>query len=314
MLLDDVRQGHDLAQLALRQYRRGQQHLLGILRRGVEHAAFQADLRGQRHDQAFAQRVDWRIRDLGERLAEILVQRPRLQRQHRDRRVVAHGAGRFGFVERERLEDHVALLARQRKLLLEACQHLRSERLGGEPRIDQVRLQVRDALAQPALERRAGAIDVVDRGVVEHAVLDEVDRDHLAGAEPALGDDALGRQVPQSGFGGYDQVLRLTAPACGAQAVAVERAGGVPRVAQHDSRGPSGSNAARSIVERFEVFVDVLARGPRRRNQDAHRRQHVEAAGNEHLEHVVETLRVGAIEADQRLQAGKIHEWRFILR
>ena len=123
MLLDDVRQRHDLAQLALRQHRRGQQHLLGILRRRIEDVALEADLRRQRHHEALAQRIDRRIRDLGEGLAEIFVQRPRLARQHRDRRVVAHRAGRLGLVERERLEHDVAFLARQGELLLEAREH-----------------------------------------------------------------------------------------------------------------------------------------------------------------------------------------------
>ena len=50
----------------------------------------------QRHDDAFAQTVDGRIGDLCKHLAEIVVQRSYLPRQHGDRRIVAHRTGAFG--------------------------------------------------------------------------------------------------------------------------------------------------------------------------------------------------------------------------
>ncbi len=49
-----------------------------------------------------------------------------------------------------------------------------------------MRFQVHHALAQPALERRARAVDRVDCGRIEQAMFDEVHGEHFAGPEPAL--------------------------------------------------------------------------------------------------------------------------------
>ncbi len=54
-----------------------------------------ADERHQRHHQLFADRIDRRVGDLREQLLEVVVQRLVLVRQHRQRRVVAHRAGRL---------------------------------------------------------------------------------------------------------------------------------------------------------------------------------------------------------------------------
>ncbi len=312
----DVRQRQHLAQLALREDRRVEQHLLGVVGRHVEHVAFQTDLRGQRHDQALAQRIDRRIRHLRERLAKIFVQRTRLPREHRDRRVVAHRTGGLGFVFGQRFQNDIALLARQRELLLIARQHFGRERFSRQGRIDQMRFEISHLLAQPLFVRRARAVDRVDRGAVEQFVLDQIDRDHFARSEAALGDDARIRHVPQAGFRGDDDVVVVrTRPARRAQAVAVQRASRVTAVAEHDAgRAVPRLGVQRVIfVERLEVFVDIFARRPRRRNQHAHREQYVEAAGDQHFEHVVEALRVGTLRRHQLAEVGKVHELRLVL-
>ena len=58
----------------------------------------------------FAQRIDRRVGDLRELLAEIVVERAHLVRQHRHRRVVAHRADRLALVLGEHADDFVALL------------------------------------------------------------------------------------------------------------------------------------------------------------------------------------------------------------
>ncbi len=141
-----------------------------------------------------------------------------------------------------------------------------------------MRLEEIQFLAQPALERRARAVDRVDRGAVEQPVLDQIDRDHFAGPEAALGDDAFGRHIPQAGFGGDDEVIVVRpCPARGAQAVAIERAGGVSRIAQDDAGRAIPGLAMQCVVfvERFKILVDVFARRPRRGNEDAHRDEHI---------------------------------------
>ena len=61
-----------------------------------------------------AQRIDRRIGDLRELLAEIVVQRAHLMRQNGHRRVVAHGADRLALVLREHADDFLALLRARR--------------------------------------------------------------------------------------------------------------------------------------------------------------------------------------------------------
>ena len=76
--------------------------------------------------------------------------------------------------------------------------------------------------------------------------------------------------------------------------------------------GPS-VGAAHSIRERFEVFVGVLARGLPAESGCARREHVVRPPATSTFEHVVQTLRIRAVEADQRRQVGQFHEWRFIL-
>ncbi len=75
---DELRQRQQLPQLALGQDRRIDQHLFRVLRFQLEHVALGADLRHQRHDQLFAQRVDRWIGDLREALTEAIEQRAHL--------------------------------------------------------------------------------------------------------------------------------------------------------------------------------------------------------------------------------------------
>ncbi len=85
----------------------------------------------QRHDQLLADRIDGRIGDLREELLEISVEQPRLEREHRQRRIVAHRAGRLrGVLSRHRLEDHLHFLGgiAKRDLPLGEGEHI--ERLG----------------------------------------------------------------------------------------------------------------------------------------------------------------------------------------
>ena len=148
---------HDLPQLALRQNGRTQDDLFGMLLRGHEDIRLGADLRLQRHHDAFAQAVDGRIGDLGELLAEVVVQRAHLLRQHRHGRVVAHRAHRLALILGQHANDFVALLGRYVVHFLEQRQRVAIERLGGQPRIDEIGLQVAHALLQPHLVRDAGS-------------------------------------------------------------------------------------------------------------------------------------------------------------
>jgi len=69
-----------------------------------------SDIGLQAHDDFLTDRIDGRIRDLGEELLEIVVDHPGLGREHGERSVVAHGAERFFSRIRHRLEDEPDVL------------------------------------------------------------------------------------------------------------------------------------------------------------------------------------------------------------
>ena len=89
-------------------FRRDQPRVLGRL---AEQIAPPTHDRVERHDQPLAQRIDGRVRDLREELAEIGVEQAGLKREHGQGRVVAHRAVGLRAVAEHRLEDHVEFLA-----------------------------------------------------------------------------------------------------------------------------------------------------------------------------------------------------------
>ena len=303
------RHRQQLAQLALRQHRRIEVDVAHGLGAVGEHIALAPELGRQRHHAVFAQRIDRRIGDLREGLAEAVVQRPHLLRQRGHRHVVAHRADRFLLGFGQRAQHLLALLAGELEQFLETGQGQRIERGIGEAGIDQLGMQVLHALLEPALVRRARAVDRVDRLAVEQRVFLQVGGDHLPGAELALAQDLRHRHVPHPGFRG-DQEMPVAGqlPARRAQAVAVQRAGGVAAVEQHDpGRTVPGLAVERVVlVERGEVGVLVFQRLRGRRHQDAHRLQRVHAAGFEQVEHRVQRLRIRTVDLDHRLEFARI--------
>ena len=96
----------------------------------------------------------------------------------------------------------------------------------------------------------------------------------------------------------------------GPQAVAVQHTGGVPPVRQHDAgRAVPGLHLAVEIlVEGADLRVDVVYGLPGRRQQDAHRLQHVHAAGAQHFQHVVQAGRIRAGQRHDRIEIGNVVE------
>ncbi len=152
-----LRHLQQLPQLALAQHRRIEDDVVDRLRTGVEDVGLLAELGGQRHHAALAQRIDRRVGDLRERLAEVVVQRPGELAQHRHRGVVAHRAGGFLLGLGERAQHLLDLFGAELEQLVVAAQGLLGERLLDQRRVDQLGLQVGHALVQPLLVRRTRA-------------------------------------------------------------------------------------------------------------------------------------------------------------
>ncbi len=115
--------------------------------------------------------------------------------------------------------------------------------------------------------------------------------DHLPGLQTALEHHVRGRVVVHADLGGQGDVPVLRDHVTGgAQAIAVHDTGGTPAVREHDTR---------RAVPRLHVHGVVLVEGPQvgvhrvdvlpgRRDQQAHRPEHVHAAGEEQFQHVVQ--------------------------
>ena len=307
--IGEARQRQQLPQLALREHRRVQQHVVHVVRAVEKDVALAADLRGQRHDRAFAQRIDRRIGDLGEGLAEAVVERPYALADRRHRHIVAHRTDALLLGLGQWPQHRFLFLAGELEQLLEREQGIGREGLGGERGIDQFGVQIAHAALEPLLVRRARAVDRIDRVVVEQGACGQIDRDHLAGAELALGLDALGRDVPDARLRGDDEhAVARQRPARRAQAVAVERARGMAAVAHHHAGRPVPRLGIDRVVlvERGEVGVLVFQRLRGRRHQDAHRLQQVHATEQHPLEHVVERLRVRAVHGHGFVELGDV--------
>ena len=119
--------GVDLAQalqLGVEQDRVLDHELPRVLRRLVEEVPLGADTRLDAHHHRLADRVDRRVRHLGEQLLEVRVHQRLAVGEHCERRVVAHRANGFLGVPRKRSEDHLHVLLRVAECELPVPQRL----------------------------------------------------------------------------------------------------------------------------------------------------------------------------------------------
>ena len=295
--------GQDLPQLPLRENRRAEHHLAGVFRRGQENVALRADLGLQRHHDALAQRIDRRVGHLRKLLAEVVVQRAHLVRQHRHGSVVAHRAHRLVLVLRQHADDVVTLLLRDVEHLLVEREGAAVHRLGGEARVHQVALEVAHAGLQPGLVGMPRLENLVDVRSRQQGAAVQVECDHVPRPQLALPHHLLGLVVPHAGLGGDRQPsVAGDAEARRPQSVAIEHTQRVAAVGQHHSgRAIPGLHVHRVIfVEGAQVRVEGVEAVPGRRDQQPHGVQRIEPTHQQHLEHVVEALRVRAVQGHQR--------------
>ena len=141
----------------------------------------------------------------------------------------------------------------------------------------------------------------------------QIDRQHLPWPKPALGDDALLGHIPQACFGGDDQMAIIALrPARRAQAVAIQRAHGMPRIAHDEARRtiPGFGVQGVVLVERLQVLIEVFIRAPGRWHEDARCREQVDATFDQQFEHVVEALRIRTAATDVVADVGNVEQGR----
>ena len=294
----------DLAQLlelGVAQDRRVHRELAGVLGRLVEQVALGADAGRDAHHDRLADRVDRRVRDLGEELLEVREERRVAVAQHGQREVVAHRADRLlALGGRGREQDlHVLLRVAERELQL-------AQRLGparGRARGSGRSARLDDAPLEPLAVRLLLGDLALDLAVLDDAAAGEVDEEDVAGLQAALAQDVVGRLVDHAGLRAeHDPAVLRLEPATGAQAVAVERRADHAAVGERD-RGrpvPRLHQAAVEGVEALQVLGHVLAALVGLGDHHHHRVRDAAAGDREQLEHVVERRRVRAAGPDDR--------------
>ena len=234
--------GRPSARTAAQQARRGRRRsgargatVRGAARQAAEQRRPPAQLDPQVHDDALALRVDGRVRDLGERLAQVVGDRPVEAAAAGRGRVVAHAPERLVALERHRLD------VEPRPLGVEAGQV--AQRMLG--RRDRVR---RGRRVRPTTSIRSsytGRARVVDRqrakrprlrlGVLEDRPPARLDEQQLARPEAAAA-DGLGRaERHRAGLGrDGDQPVARHRERRRAQPVAIDQRADAPAVGEHD--------------------------------------------------------------------------------
>ena len=228
-----------------------EQQVLRLRRALVQHVLEVAETGVQAHHPVFSQRIDGRIGHLREILPEEVAQRAASVRQHRERRVVAHGADDLLGVLHHGVEDHFELLVGVAGGDLPApeLRPLEPGRLGGA---SDAGAQVRHT-ARPDGERMGGGELVLDLGVVAEGAVGDVHADHLPRPQASLLDDRVLRRRHHAGFGAGDhEAVPGNAVAHRPKAVAVHSG---------DHPAPIGRDDRRRAVPGLHDRVRVAVKG-----------------------------------------------------
>ncbi len=236
-----------------------------------------------------------------EHLLEVVVQQPRLVRQHRERRVVAHRAHGLDAVARHGREQHALVFERvaERNLALQQAVGIGRRGLGRSRQV----VEVHEVLVEPLAIGSLGGDRALDLLVVDDAALHGVHEEHAAGLQAAFLHHGLGRHVEDAGLGGQDhEVVVRHVVARRTQSVAVEHGADLRAVGEGDGGGtvPGLHQARVVLVEGALVVVHGLVVRPRFRDHHHHGVRERAAGEVEQLERVVEHARVAAVGVDDR--------------
>ena len=192
--------------------------------RVLEHVAVVADIEDRRGDEALAQGVDRRVRDLGEELVEVVEERPGATREHRERHVGAHGGQRG----RPLLGHGADRLLHVVEVVSVACE-ADGELDRGVPVRERVSVRGSEVVhlkrpgVDPVTEGLLACEGVLDLVVPENPPLLRVDDEHLAGSERTSLKDVLGLERKGARLAReHETVVSRDVVARGAQTVAVE--------------------------------------------------------------------------------------------
>ena len=289
--------------------RRIEHHDAVLPRVMIEDVAEIGEARLEAHHPRLAQRVDRRIGHLAEILPEEMAEHPRIIRDHRERRVVAHAADRLLGVVDHGCEQQLHVLHRQPGGDLPPAQFGAAQCRRGLGRIMAGQIGEIAEPRHPFAIGCGGGDAVLDRAVVVErrssaAVAVEVDRDHLAGPQTALLEHRRLGDHDHPGFRADDQqMIAGQRVAHRPQRVAVEP-GDHPAAVGHGERGgtvPCLHDAGEIGVHRAVRVGQRLDPRPGFGDQQQLGGRRVAARADQRLEHRVECRGVAGARRDQRL-------------
>ncbi len=308
VIVGDLGDRADFLQVFIGQDRLAHLKPLGVRRAfEIEQVRPRPDDRDEAHDDLFADRIDRRVRHLGEVLLEVGEQQLRLVRQRRDRRVGAHRADRFLALRRHRRHQELQVFLGVAEGLLAIEQRQIGDRRCGDR--DRHVLQHDLRLLEPLLVRMAFRQRRLELLVRNEPALLEIDQQHLAGLQPPLRDDVLFRNRQHAHLGGHDDaVVAGDEVARRPQAVAVERRADLLAVGEGD-RGravPRLHQRGVVLVEGAPLLVHQRIARPGLGDHHHHGVRERVAALHQEFERVVEAGGVGLALVGDRPELGNV--------
>ena len=273
---------------------------MSVFRRFFENVAVVSDVGHERHDEFFANRVDRRIRDLGEELVEAVEKRTALMGAARESGVVAHRSDRFFAVAGHRFEDEIDILLRIVEALLpsdEVSRHLRGDDFGEKS------LDFDVVFLDPAPIGAATGVAGLDLGVFDQAVLREVEENHRTRFDTTVADDVFRFDVQNARLRGEDEKIVLgERPARGSESVAVQCGSGGDAVGECHRRRtvPRFHQGGMVFVEAAYVVSHVVFLAPGLRHQHQHRVGGIATCRHKKFEDIVERGGIGLAVVDKR--------------
>ena len=298
-------------ELVVREHGAFQAHQAARVAAVLEHVAVVAHVQHAAGDEAFAQRVDRRVRDLGEQLVEVIEEAALALRQARQRGVGAHGCqGHLALLGHgaHQLLHVVVMVAQLRQTAREA--HVRvalSGQFAGRRGLQIVNRQ--RLLVQPIAVRLLVGVTVANLVVPDDAALARVHLEHLAGAQAASLQHVGRVDVDGADLRRQDQpVVAGDVVARRAQAVAVKRGAEHAPVGERDGRRavPRLHEHGLVCVVGAALVGDAVVVVPRLRDHHGDGAVERTAVHGQELQHVVQNGRVRTLTVDDRQHLSQV--------
>ena len=289
-----------LLELGIEQDRGLQYELPRVLRRLVEEVLLRPDARLEAHHDRLPDRVDRRIRDLGEQLLEVGIEKSVAIREDGEGCVVPHRADGLLGVPRQRREDHLHVFLRVAEGNLALAQRL--GRCSVRLPLGQVG-EANHLALEPFAVRLLGGNPALDLVVGDDPPLLEIDEEELPGLQAPFAEDVLGRNIEHAGLRGeHDPAVTRLEPASRPQAVAVECRANHAAIRERHGGGPIPRLHQALVVgiEAQQLGWEIDPAGRRLGDHHHHRVRQRAATQDEQFEHVVERPGIRPSRLDDR--------------